>query len=539
MIKPKTFESDGSDRYLTHAPEMGRVVEALMAARSKSGIYSTTYADEIRVDNAVNNRGYNPTFLTDFDVAIKGDILYINQMRGYVAGRYFEIENEEANRVDTRYGIETLYFRVTESQIPVELNNRQRADGQINNGGGLLVQIPVRLDMVNKKAHQLIQTGGKITNEKRDPYRLTLEAPRTVIEYKQNLAYVDKYEDEKFYADRGDTKQIETSCFLLSTNVQNIKTPESSYNNKGWINLSAKLGWAFGGFTKAARELLPKIERYAGIITANSPDADLEISKVLKAMDSGRIVNTGLKVSRETANPDPGLYHTVKIADEYGSPSVKSFADTIDFLTKDTYTPTFIRGENIDFSWSPKPMKISDVYVNINNITYMDEAGVNQLGVFYVYSGTDSNGRTSSNDIAYAVIDFDAGLPPVGLECKKGTTREEFGDVLINAETFSGKLVIPLYCLFKLDEDGRPERRYFESPKDYFDSAITAAGISENTFFTDLIKPCVAWLILAAAMANQGGRVKTEIIHFAKQQKRAAAMVTTLTKLGQKVPPLS
>lgn len=102
MIAPMTFDTNGDDQNLTWARDDASVMDAIMGARTGSILEDSS----IRNDSEILGRGSSPMCVVDLDgyVLTNGKVV-INRARGYVAGRYLEINNEVAGNVDPKAGV--------------------------------------------------------------------------------------------------------------------------------------------------------------------------------------------------------------------------------------------------------------------------------------------------------------------------------------------------------------------------------------------------------------------------------------------------
>lgn len=102
MIAPMTFDTQGEDQSLTWARDDASVMDAIMGARTGSNLEDSS----IHNDSEILGRGSSPMCVVDLDgyVLTNGKVV-INRARGYVAGRYLEINNEVAGNVDPKAGV--------------------------------------------------------------------------------------------------------------------------------------------------------------------------------------------------------------------------------------------------------------------------------------------------------------------------------------------------------------------------------------------------------------------------------------------------
>ena len=102
MIAPMTFDTTGNDENLTWARDDASVMDAIMGARTGSNLEDSS----IRNDSEILGRGSSPVCVVDLDgyVLTNGKAV-INRARGYVAGRYLEINNEVAGTLDPKAGV--------------------------------------------------------------------------------------------------------------------------------------------------------------------------------------------------------------------------------------------------------------------------------------------------------------------------------------------------------------------------------------------------------------------------------------------------
>ena len=107
MINPMTFDSVGNDENLTWARDEAAVMDAILSARTSTPLLLNRYTNKENIET--NGRGSSPVYITDFRASLyhakeeqpsvqiageKKQELTIELLRGYIAGRYFEITNE-------------------------------------------------------------------------------------------------------------------------------------------------------------------------------------------------------------------------------------------------------------------------------------------------------------------------------------------------------------------------------------------------------------------------------------------------------------
>lgn len=114
MINPLTFNTTHYENHLTWSQDDAVVNDAIFSSRTKSNPLSI-------VNNETNGRGSNPLYVVDFQAVVdKRDkqakhrrLVTINVMRGYIAGRYFEVENHTLTVIDeTREYIDSFVLHV-------------------------------------------------------------------------------------------------------------------------------------------------------------------------------------------------------------------------------------------------------------------------------------------------------------------------------------------------------------------------------------------------------------------------------------------
>lgn len=114
MINPLTFNATHYENHLTWSQDDAVVNDAIFSSRTKSNPLSI-------VNNETNGRGSNPLYIVDFQAVVdKRDqhakhrrLVTINVMRGYIAGRYFEVENHTLTIIDdTRDFIDSFVLHV-------------------------------------------------------------------------------------------------------------------------------------------------------------------------------------------------------------------------------------------------------------------------------------------------------------------------------------------------------------------------------------------------------------------------------------------
>lgn len=127
MINPMTFETNGDDQYLTHARDIASVTDAVMSSR----------VEYVEDENESATAGYSQVYISAYNISISSGYLVFNLLRGYVAGRYFEIANHNTLiKIDEKKKYVKFYISAkskkgTEPTILLEQNdNYGRQDGQ-------------------------------------------------------------------------------------------------------------------------------------------------------------------------------------------------------------------------------------------------------------------------------------------------------------------------------------------------------------------------------------------------------------------------
>lgn len=114
MINQLTFNTTHYENHLTWSQDDAVVNDVIFSSRTKSNPLSI-------VNNETNGRGSNPLYIVDFQAVVdKRDqhakhrrLVTINVMRGYIAGRYFEVENHTLTIIDdTRDYIDSFVLHV-------------------------------------------------------------------------------------------------------------------------------------------------------------------------------------------------------------------------------------------------------------------------------------------------------------------------------------------------------------------------------------------------------------------------------------------
>lgn len=114
MINPLTFNTTNYEKHLTWSQDDAVVNDAIFSARTKSNPLAI-------VNNETNGRGSNPLYVVDFQAVVDSKdknkehrrLITINVMRGYIAGRYFEVSDQTLTVVDpTRDAIQSFVLHI-------------------------------------------------------------------------------------------------------------------------------------------------------------------------------------------------------------------------------------------------------------------------------------------------------------------------------------------------------------------------------------------------------------------------------------------
>lgn len=525
-----TFETDGSDQYLTHAVDDAIVTDALMSAkRTLPDVRTPDFYEDIPVSHESNGRGAAPIYVTEFDASLgNNDYVFIKKLRGYIAGRYFEVENETTGiQFSRNQAIGCIMIRAFSNDVETKIQilpniYTSYAGGQADTKGksindvsrtleksdaeNLLNYILVWRDLTDptKRLRISARNGGIITDNKYDPYSLRFNITQTV---RRIIGSKNVYKT--------------TFTTRAENNAHNVVL---NNHEMGLIGLKPLAESEFTSWRDAANNLPYEIVdpdgsnigvaygsqretfgAYAGVIYQNGsqPAPIINSINIRDVVSSIQTTNYGAYVNNKYRSKftsgDSDLYFSAT-RETLFSPSIDSgFNDRNTFVSRDSTIRKVLTNEITDV-WAPVDFKLSDINVQVKSIEYLSPndayAGYGTLIPSYE---RDYQSNSKAKNIARVTVSFTTKTPifrgwkPVN---NNGTNTNQYFDpqynITFNQMTQNIIFIIPLSGIRVYDAKVKQfDTPLFEEHYDFFQGALKSSGMSDTTFFAKmLVVPC-------------------------------------------------
>lgn len=529
MKNAMTFETDGSDQYLTHAVDDAIVTDALMSAkRTLPDVRTPDFYEDIPVSHESNGRGAAPIYVTEFDASLgNNDYVFIKKLRGYIAGRYFEVENEITDiQFSRNQAIGCIMIRAFSNDVETKIQilpsiYTPYAGGQadpkgksINDVGrtpekseseNLLNYVLVWRDLTDpmKRLRVSARNGGTITDNKYDPYLLKFNITQTV---RKILGSVDGYQNVF-------TTRAENNAHNIVTNNHEIgliglkplgETAFTSWDEAGdnvavkWVEPDGmNIGLPYGTQSE-------KYGAYSGVIykNGNQPAPIInsinirDVESSIPNSNSGYNLNNKYRPSFSSEESD--LYFTVTRETVFPGSIDSGFNDRNTFVSRDS-TIRKVLTDRLTDVWAPVDFKLSDINVQVKSIEYLAPndayAGYGTLIPSYE---RDYQSNSRAKNIARVRVSFTTRTPvfrgwkPVN---DNGTNHQYFDaqyNITFKQMTRDMVFIIPLSGVRVYDVKTQQfDTPLFEEPYDFFQRALKSSGMSDTTFFAKmLVVPC-------------------------------------------------
>lgn len=529
MKNAMTFETDGSDQYLTHAVDDAIVTDALMSAkRTLPDVRTPDFYEDIPVSHESAGRGAAPIYVTEFDASLgNNDYVFIKKIRGYIAGRYFEVENETTGIQFTRnQAIGCIMIRAFSNDVETKIQilpsiYTPYAGGQADPKGksindvsrtlekseseNLLNYVLVWRDLTDptKKLRVSARNGGIITDNKYDPYSLRFNTTQTV---RKIMGSVDGYQNVF-------TTRAENNAHNIVTNNHEIgliglkplaETAFTSWDESGdnvaveWIEPDGmNIGLPYGTQSE-------KYGTYAGVIYKNSNQPapiinSINIRDVESSIpNSNSGYNLNNKYRSAFSSEESDFYFTVTRETVFPGSIDSGFNDRNTFVSRDS-TIRKVLTDRLTDVWAPVDFKLSDINIQVKSIEYLTpgEAYTGRDTLIPSYE-RDFKTNSRAKNIARVRVSFTTKTPVFHgwKPANDNGTNHQYFDAQYNI-TFKQMerdmvFLIPLSGIRVYDAKVKQfDTPLFEEPYDFFNRALSKSGMSDTTFFAKmLVAPC-------------------------------------------------
>lgn len=529
MENAMTFETDGSDQYLTHAVDDAIVMDALISAkRTLPDVRTPDFFEDIPVSHESNGRGAAPIYVTEFDAALgNNDYVFIKKLRGYIAGRYFEVENETTGIQFTRnQAIGCIMIRAFSNDVETKIQilpsiYTQYAGGQADPKGksindvsrtlekseseNLLNYILVWRDLTDptKRLRISARNGGIITDNKYDPYSLRFNLTQTV---RRIIGSKNVY--KTVFTTRAENNAHNVVLNNHEMGLIGLKPLGEAYftswsdatNNVPYEIVDpdgSNIGVAYGS-------QLETFGAYAGVIYINGSQPapiinSINIHDVVSSIQTTNYeVYINNKYRSKFTSDDSDLYFSATRETVFPGSLDSGFNDRNTFVSKDSTIRKVLINEITDV-WAPVYFKLSDINVQVKSIEYLEPndayAGYGTLIPSYE---RDYKFNSRAKNIARVRVSFTTKTPVFygwKPENDNGTNHQYF-DAQYNITFQPMKqdiiFIIPLSGVRVYDANTRQfDTPLFEEPYDFFQRVLKSSGMSDTTFFSKmLVAPC-------------------------------------------------
>ena len=529
MKNAMTFETDGSDQYLTHAVDDAIVTDALMSAkRTLPDVRTPDFYEDIPVSHESNGRGAAPIYVTEFDAALgNNDYVFIKKLRGYIAGRYFEVENETTGiQFSRNQAIGCIMIRAFSNDVETKIQILPNiytpyAGGQADPKGksindvsrtlekseseNLLNYILVWRDLTDptKRLRVSARNGGIITDNKYDPYLLKFNLTQTV---------------RRIIGSKNVSKTVFTT--RAENNAHNVVL---NNHEMGLIGLKPLSESEFTSWSDAATNLPYEIVdpdgsnigvaygsqhetfgAYAGVIYKNGsqPTPIINSINIRDVVSSIQTTNYGAYINNKYRSKftsgDSDLYFSAIRETVFPGSLDSGFNDRNTFVSRDSTIRKVLTNEITD-AWAPVDFKLSDINVQVKSIEYLAPSDAYAgYGTLIPSYERDYQSNSRAKNIARVRVSFTTKTPVFHgwKPANDNGTNHQYFDAQYNITFQPMKqdmiFIIPLSGVRVYDAKTRQfDTPLFEEPYDFFQRALKSSGMSDTTFFAKmLVAPC-------------------------------------------------
>lgn len=529
MKNAMTFETDGSDQYLTHAVDDAIVTDALISAkRTLPDVRTPDFFEDIPVSHESNGRGAAPIYVTEFDASLgNNDYVFIKKLRGYIAGRYFEVENETTGiQFSRNQAIGCIMIRAFSNDVETKIQilpsiYTPYAGGQADPKGksindvsrtlekseseNLLNYILVWRDLTDptKRLRISARNGGIITDNKYDPYSLRFNLTQTV---RRIIGSKNVY--KTVFTTRAENNAHNVVLNNHEMGLIGLK-PLGEADFTSWSDAANNLPYEIvdpdgSNIGVAYGSQLETFGAYAGVIYINGsqPAPIINSINIRDVVSSIQTTNYGAYINNKYRSKftsgDSDLYFSSTRETVFPGSLDSGFNDRNTFVSRDSTIRKVLTNEITD-AWAPVDFKLSDINVQVKSIEYLAPndayAGYGTLIPSYE---RDYKSNSRAKNIARVRVSFTTKTPVFHgwKPANDNGTNHQYFDAQYNITFQPMKqdmiFIIPLSGVRVYDAKTRQfDTPLFEEPYDFFQRALKSSGMSDTTFFAKmLVAPC-------------------------------------------------
>ena len=564
MINPLTFDSDTTERFWTYSRDEASFFDCITGARTSSELQDKDYGLWIKHPEAVG-RGSSQNLITDFKGVLNKDgTTFIYRLKGFIAGRYFEIENEKGQDINKNYGIGLFIFNA------FDRDNNQVIITNNDNAGAIAGSQPIN-------ATERGKSGGNIAG------RVLLYAKGETYPKSLYVTLKDSYSEDMegpYNFDGKGTINFSLKSGNSLINVGNFGGYSLSLSLSTVKHLSKDLGLL--GFIKAdgfdikknsnTSDLFKTVNdityplnnsrfNFRGGIYTNNKDA-------LSSGYFGSIIDTYKSYSY-----NPTLYEVVTTmlnsaqdvvsigrssniikhdtAKMFGSgglskPDIKlkGFNDEIRMIAKELYN---VRVNNDDYNIiiEIEDIRMNDFNININSIEYITSNEAARVAASsVVIPGRDS----FYNYGTFAKIKATIDLNNIKINVYKtvdGNKVDKVLDLSLDKKSvFEAVYLYPLSSLAVYDNNGKiKDVKNARTESDFKKLLNDSSSWYENNYFESALKPFVGLHAVNFIYYGNASKVynflKKDVVEHLNEKAQGLLIVYALDGITQDTKPLN
>ena len=524
-----TFETDGSDQYLTHANDDAVIMDALMSAkRTLPDVRTPDFYEDIPVSYESLGRGAAPIAVSEFDANLNNsNYVVIKKLRGYVAGRYFEVENETTRvRFANNQAMGCLMIRAFSNDVETKIEilpdiYTPYAGGQADPKGksindvsrtlekssaeNLLNYVLIWRDLTdtNKKLRVSARNGGPITDNKYDPYSLrfkTTQTVRRIIGSKNGVPSV--------FTTRAENNDNNIITYNREHGLIGVK-PLSEAVFTSWAdsanNIPVEIVEPDGQNIGVGYGSQPyQFGAYHGVIYKNGSQPQLDKNSIniydvvatISNTNQGYYINNNYRSKFSSSESD--LYFNATRETVFPGSLDSGFNDRNTFVSRESIIRKVLTDKITD-GWEPVNLKLADINVTIQSIEYLAPSDA-FAGYGTVIPSYDRDFKINSKakNIARVTVLFTTKQPvfrgwkPLNGDAVNRQYFDSKYNITFPAMTQKMVYIIPLSGVRVYDARTQQfDTSVFEEPYDFFQNALRQSGMSDKEFFSKmLIAPC-------------------------------------------------
>lgn len=565
MINPLTFDSDTTERYWTYSRDEATFFDCLASSRTSSEFRDKDYGIWVPHPEAVG-RGSSQNLITEFKAVLNEDgTTHINKLRGFIAGRYFEIENEKGNDLITSYGIGLLTFNAFDrAENHVVLTKNEQAGAIAGNkainstergkeGGSIVGRVlvyakgenyPKQLYLTPKDSYSEVCEGPYEFNGKgsirfdlysgnnlinvgnTQGYFLTL-ALSSVKFFDKDLGLLGLIKSDGFNIKKDDT----TKDLFKTVNDVNYPFNNSRFNFRGGIYVNNKEALSSG--------------YYGSIIdTYKSYSYNPTLHEVVKTM-----LNNARDIITIGRNNNIIKHDTAKMTGSGGTSGARikeaGYNGEMRMIARE------LKPINIDNGDYSIIFEIDDIYMNdfnidVNNIEYISASDATKIAASCVVIPKGDN--TIWNDYGtYAKVKATTNLNRIKIKVYqviKGDKHDTGLSLELNKEGFEATYLYPLSSLAVYDNDKRAVDVKGSRTESEFKKLLNdSSSWYEGNYFNTALKPFVGLHAVNYIYWGNTSKVynfiKKDIVEHLNEKAQGLLIVQGLDGVTQDTKPLN